>query len=315
MSDLNTNPTATDFFSQLRTSLGSSACPDEIIAEVRADFEAQVERLCAEGMGEAEAIGRALEQLGNPYELAHHIRAERAPLPGRGMRILRMAATFVVITWTLLMLWALRPGAYGSGGVAVTLGVAMFHLPVILLLWPGIVWRRNWLFGLLPAALGLIALVFMSAGGVSQTSEIVIQLEGSADLASVPAQIPDSSKQINRLLLIRVTLFLSFGSACVILFLMMQQRAQRRRAVGLLIAGLLLAELPFQIEEWRFRVGRDHLTSQSGAPEQAAEELSPRYRYRPDSDENDFFLSWSRPISPGFALCYGSERDETWVID
>jgi hypothetical protein len=46
----------------------------------------------------------------------------------------------------------------------------LFHLPVILVLWPKIIWRKNWLFGVVPAVvLVLGAFVLFMTGTTEQT--------------------------------------------------------------------------------------------------------------------------------------------------
>ena len=63
-------------------------------------------------------------------------------------------------------MWTFRAWDYGlSTGLFFAL---VFHLPVILVLWPRIIWRKNWLFGVVPAAVLVVGAFVLNMAGTSE---------------------------------------------------------------------------------------------------------------------------------------------------
>ena len=157
------------YLQSLEEALGrSNAQSVGILGEVRGDLESHVERFEAEGLPEDEAVERALEEMGNPFELAHHMLREVPPFGGMAVSVIRYLIASGVILWTLLMLWMFRSGTYGFNPILSI--VVLLYLPAILLLWPRVVWRRNWLFGLIPAGVALVIVLATSVLGTSASS-------------------------------------------------------------------------------------------------------------------------------------------------
>jgi hypothetical protein len=129
-----------DFLRTLVKALGDAGGQSqEIVEEVRADLNAHVERYLTEGHSESVAVEHALGEMGNPYELAHHVRREIPPFGGEVLTSVRYVAAIGVTLWSLFLLWYFRAGSYGFSGFTVIVGVLLLHLPLILLLWPRIV--------------------------------------------------------------------------------------------------------------------------------------------------------------------------------
>ena len=126
-----------EFLGAVETALGRAGRQSkEILAEVRGDLHAHVNRLRSDGFTEDEAVGRALDQMGNPYELAHHVRWEVPPFGGELLTYVRYIAACCIGFWLIMLLWYFRAGTYGASGSLVVVGVLLLHLPVIVLLWP-----------------------------------------------------------------------------------------------------------------------------------------------------------------------------------
>ena len=301
-----------------------------IVGEVRADLEAHVEGQLSEGKSDEEAVDHALGQMGNPYELAHQIRREITPSEDRVLTWIRYAAASGVIVWTLIVLWNFRAGTYGFGGPRVSGIVILIHLPFILLLWPGIVWRKNWLFGLLPAGLGLLLFVFMIGAGVEKEgvalsipeagSEIATSREDTLELQVDPAE-PRSGMAS------RVAILGGFGIVAIILLLAIQQRFQRRVIVLCLMLAVAIIEAPFQVEEHFFRRDREQVRDyfetslrENGVhPTQAMLRSSGPNLTNKHAllhvDDADYSIFWNRPLCSGYAINYSSKDERLWVQD
>jgi hypothetical protein len=313
------------FIRSLKEALGGSAAQaEEILAEVRADLDAHLERYQAAGHPEDEAVELALGEMGNPYELAHHMRRELPPFGGKVLTTIRYVAASGVILWALLLLWMTRPGVYGFSPflVAIILGL---HLPVILLIWPRIVWRKNWLFGMVPAGLALLVAMFFNLAGTSESVEIRLDPgtgDGSAEQAPVEEYSgPESTKIVPTLMVV------GLGATAIALLWSMQQRSQRRVAVLATLLAAVIVEVPYQIEERAFRQDwqricdyRESSFRKNGAyPTQAVfksegPKLRGKHIWFHQAGEH-VTLFWSRPLSSGFSINCSSENDRIWVQD
>jgi hypothetical protein len=282
-----------DFLATLRTALnGAGGRPDDIVEEVRADLIDLIDRHRSQGASDEEAVSRALQSMGDPHELAHHVRREVPPFGGLVASTIRYALAGVVIIWTLLFLWNFRALSYGAAGLATTIGVALFHLPVVLLLWPRMVWRKNWLFGLIPAGIAFVVALFLAGGGVTGTGHDPLDSQISHSLSSAmssgvagPEQVPlDSPPAIVEPEGPSLPAILAFGAAVLasgVLLVAMQQVRQRRWVIVAALIPILLVEIPFQIEESFFR-----------------REVE-KARAHPENGGN---LNWGRPLYPSAFL-------------
>lgn len=321
-----------EFLGTVETALGRAGRQSkEILAEVRADLHAHVNRHRADGCTEDEAVGRALDQMGNPYELAHHVRWEVPPFGGELLTTVRYLAACGVGLWLIVLLWHFRAAAYGASGPLVVVGVLMLHLPVILLLWPQVVWRSNWLFGLIPAGLAFVLALWLGAGGVRSHRMMDIrmtQIEEGVLAPQLPIEglgplLADSGGTSVSTVLI----FAAAAFATIVLLFAMQQRAQRRIALVAALLAFAVIELPFQVEEAFFRrdreLARAHMDTsfkrQEANPttedvawnEQRLSNNSSGVRFAGEH----FSLFWNRPLCSGFSIQYSSEDGRVRVQD
>ncbi|BCX47979.1 hypothetical protein HAHE_18870 [Haloferula helveola] len=310
------------FLSRLEGALtGPASRSRDIVNEVKADLDDHIERFRANGLSEDEAVDRALEEMGNPYELAHQVGREVPPFGGEWLTVIRYLAAGGLAIWLLVLMWTFRAWSYGTDGVRAVFCVVCLHAPVILLLWPRIIWRRNWLFGVIPAGAAFLAALVLGAGGTTHSSEPV-PLPQPGDPAVELASTPESG-----LPLAGIILFTTAAILTAVLLLAIQQRVQRRRVFLLLVGGILLVEIPFEIEEFLFRkdreLVREHIAGvvdrtgsfpntdelRNDGPELHAKGVSVY------STEDDFSLFWNRPLSSGFAICFSAKDNRVWIQD
>lgn len=303
----------------------------ETLEEVRADLFTHIKRYQLEGYSEDDAVGRAFDQMGNPYELAYHIRREVPPFGGEFLTSIRYVVASGVFLWMVVMLWHIRAWSYGATGTAVVVGVMLLHLPVILLLWPRIIWKKNWLFGLAPAGLALVIALGMYVAGVNsqqQTRELVVPLaeQEVAALATMNEEPNFSGVNVKTAMTVCV-----FGIAVIVTIIIgllaMQQRIQRRIVVLAALLTFAVIEGPMQLEEYLFRRDRaqvqgffDKAVEQNGTYPTAEDFkankplLSNDHFYlRVNDDRFNFF--WTRPFCSGFAICCSSDNDQVWIQD
>lgn len=299
--------------------------PGPIVEEVRSDLEDHLQHFLDEGMTEEEATTAALAEMGNPYELAHGMRREIPPFSGPSSTIVRYLAVLGNLVWAFYVVWNLRAWSYGLEGTGVALGVLLFHFPLVLILWPRIVWRRNWLFGLIPAGLAFAVLMMVNLAGVRSEESITLPQTPSETEAHA-AEIA-SMEQDKGLAVVQLLILITLVAGAIILILAIQRNSQRRLVLFGFLIVLALVELPFQIEEWLFRNDRDQMqayldsTRREKGTWPSSEEIEakgPPLRGKHAqirTTDDGFMLFWSRPLSSGFALHYSSSDDQIYVQD
>ena len=311
-----------EYLAALESALGRphAQCRD-IVEEVRADLTVRVEQLQTDGLPHPDAVQRALGDLGNPYELAHQMKQELPPFGGTAVSAIRYVAAGGLALWLGVLLWLLRGWSYGLSGIAVTLTIMFLHLPVILLLWPRIVWRRNWLFGLIPAGAALLVVLALNFTGTEST-QVIMELDKQGNPAiEVPVANPADEEAP------RVWLLLALVGFAVILLLSMQQRHQRRIALAAIVLPIAVVEIAFQLDELQFRNGRDRVRDYAdtvlrvrGVYPTAEDFDADRPglvdgRVRFDGESASFYMSRARPLCSGFAIAYSSKDDRLWIQD
>ena len=280
----------------------------EIIDEVRSDLLAQVKGFQEEGKSESEAVDLALEDMGDPEALARSLSEVVPPLSTGPVSGIRYLAAGGLMIWTGFLLWNFRAWTYGfSPGI--TAGLIAFHLSLVLVIWPGIIWRWNWLFGLLPAGLCLGVALAIQVVGVSSSF--------SYDLEEASTPEPGVSP------LAGYSALAALIGITLLLFYLMQRPQQRRVAIGAACLVFLLVEGYFLIDEVRFRQERDRLLAlmnehpPGGDAALDEDQLGkrPGVRVHLSPEQDTFTLHWARPFASGFSLCYRSEDDHIWVND
>ena len=323
----NTNREKIDeYLASLEEALGRPGAQSAgILDEVRGDLETHVDRSVEKGLSEDEGVALAISEMGNPYELAHQMLREIPPFGGGVTTVVRYAAASAVILWTLALLWLMRPGVYGVHPILYVI-VVMLHLPAILLIWPRIVWRKNYLFGLIPAGIALVVAMAFSFSGTRDTSiEIPLPPAGetlpAAQLPAIP--LPEHQPEETRGIWVAVVLVL-IG---VILLMAMQRRSQRRAVIVAMLVGIGSIEAAFQGEEWIFRQDQENVRQfleasfrENGSypTEEAVRDAGPEVRsdhlmLRPNGDA--FTMFWRRPLSRGHAIVYSSGDGKIRIQD
>lgn len=271
----------------------------EVVDELRSDLLTQKAAHMAAGKTQQEAQTRVLESLGDPDSLASELSSTVAPSSGGAIRIIRYLVACGIIVWGGMMMWTLRAWSYGFSPLT-TGGILALHLALILVVWPGIVWRSNWLYGLVPAAICVAILIALNTAGVSSTT--TIDLDAPAAAAST-----DHDSSNNR----GTAVLAAFVAIAVYLMVAIQPRRQRIRVVVLALLAFALVEVSFLLEEMKFRADRDQLE----LAVQNGEDLTERKDVRITDSGEHLSLFWERKLCPGFAIAYSSETGKVWVND
>lgn len=315
-----------EFLRSFAQALGHPAgSRDAIIAEIRADLAAHIERYQSAGKSPAEAVDLALAELGDPQELAREIRPAAAPLDGPVLTAIRYVAGAGLALWMLLLAWTLRAGSYGLAGSGITVGVMLLHLPLVLLVWPRIIWRRNWLFGLIPAGVAFAVALFFAMAG--QKSEMTLDSKlfrpgGDGNQIKLPVEAAPKKVSGNPSLPSKVIpVFAVAGGVVLFLILAMQRSGQRRTAALAMLVAFTLVEVSFQIEESLFRTkvksARDDAISKArdakGGPTPQPDAASQRRNLV--TEQAGFTFAWPRPLSPGRSIVYHAEEDRIEIRD
>lgn len=279
-----------------------------VVDEVSDDLRRHIQRRIEEGASEEEAVEAALAELGPAEQLGRQMKAEIPPFPTSQIRLLRKVGAFLLAMLLGWFLWNIRAWEYGFSWWR-AIAVLSITLPLMLLVWPDVVWRRNWLFRWLPSA--LVFLFCMLAMTVGVQTEYV---DGE------PTRTPLLSLNT-----VRLVITLAFVCLSAYLVAMMQQRRQRIGAIVAAIIVVAAIEVPYLVEEtyWhgRLRTIQQQLETakSSGGSYPLADELSgvehDGFRYQPGPQGERYTLIWDRSLNSHFALGYSSDRDDIWVLD
>ena len=245
------------FFASLEKALGGPhEQSDAVQAELRADLEAQVGDAVAAGGDRDAAWSDALQAMGEPEALARSMRGALPPsMPRTWVRNLRIIGAGLVVAWTMTILFQFRSWDYGIDlrMTAIVLGV---HLPLVLLLWPGVIWRWNPLFHTGSSLTFIFGLLLLEAWARNTTSthglgaELAVAGEASEAGAAAAPLLPswEWSDLVPWL----------FGALVVLTFWLMQRRRQRWQALALTVGLVAPIEAVYQIEEGFFRAEAQH---------------------------------------------------------
>lgn len=328
------DPRAEVFLDALGAHLGGpSRRSREIVAEVRGDLEAAVARALEEGCDEEEAWRSCLAELGDPEELAAAMREPLIPREPEPVMLLRLVAAILLGGWAMMLAWSVRSWDYGSRFGIFSL-ILSLHLPFVLLLWPGIVWRWNALAST-TTALALIVLAWFAAYAASNQT---ITYEMPEPVALLPAPGADSSggteqalvpvyEPLPTPLVEPEILFALAGLAFVLLTLSLVQQGRQRRRIILAALGLFIAvDLPFTIEEVLFVREARSAAAWVEAEEERTGLLPSEQQFadgyealliddlRYSQHDGDFSFYWARSLQRSAMLGYDSDGD-VWGND
>ena len=301
---------------------------EEIIAEIRADLASHIERLEASGSSREEALDLALAELGDPQELARTLGPAATPMQGTAINTIRYIAAGGMLLCALGMMLGFRGLTYGWAGLGPVLIIGLFIMPLILLVWPGIIWRKNWLFGLIPVGIAVLIVLFSQFVG-SETVEIdlssTLNTEGMATTGTMPVQPSGAAGEEAPLPPESIALIAVLFGANLFLILAMQRRKQQRIILLALLVGISVVEIPFQIEELVFRrkiqQARARYEAQArNAPDDNADQPTvPGQPLSPSNSRDGFVVEMNRAFSftggSGYTLVYHSEGNRVEVRD
>ncbi len=330
------NPKAEVFLDALEAALGGPGRRSgEVLAEVRGDLEAAVSRAMDQGQDERSAWATCLDELGDPEELAAAMRGPLPPeAPSTGVARIRLIVAILVAGWGAFVAWDFRSYDYGNRFGLFSM-VACLHLPFVLLLWPGIVWRWNALFSTSISVAIIVLACFVAFAGPIEVkvahdvhSEVPIMIaESGGELLGVSElgaeQTSTQAREAPELPLVdKETQAALLALAIAVLILSLVQQGRQRRRILLVTAGLILAvDLPHTIEELLFvREARSaaawieaeqERTGLLPTEEQFASGYEPLLiddlHYYHTQDDASFSLQWSRAILSTSELGYHSD--------
>lgn len=304
-----------------------SASREEIIAEIRADLASHIERLEASGRSREEAIDLALAELGDPQELARTLGPAATPMQGTAINTIRYIAAGGMMLWALAMILFLRGGSYGWAGLGAVLIIALLHMPLILLVWPGIIWRKNWLFGLIPVGIAVLIVLFLQFGGIETEGGIdlssALNTEGTATTGTMPVQPSGAVGEEVALPPERIALIAVLVGANLFLILAIQRRKQQRIILLAVLVGVSAVEIPFQIEELVFRRkiqearGQYEAQARNAPDNTTAQPTVPGQPRSPSNSRDGFVVEMNRAFSltggSSFTLVYHSKGNRVEV--
>lgn len=314
-----------EYFASLEQALGGPhEQSDAVQAELRADLEAQVRDAVAAGADRDLAWNQALDAMGEPEALARSMRGALPPaMPRTWVRNLRMIGSGLVAFWALRLLFEWRSTDYGIEP-RMTLVLLGTHLLLVLLLWPGLVWRWNPLFYTGSSLTIVFLLVLLEVWSRNTT----ITNKGGSELVEVAGQASQTVGAAAPAVPsweLRDLVPLAFAGLIVLTFWMIQRRRQRWLAIAWTVALLAPIEAVHQVEEGLFRAEARHaaawvearLAKQGTLPtsEEFRREYEPRWLSRlsfspargtdPDGSPS-WSLQWSRATVRNHELGYHS---------
>ncbi|PQO32282.1 hypothetical protein DTL21_18840 [Bremerella cremea] len=307
-----------DYLDALRTALKlTPQQSSDIVEEVRDDLFDHVRRLVNRGRDEPTAVAEALADLGPAEELACRIRTEVPPWNGALLQTLRCLLTAALVLLVMWIAWQTRANAFGFSWIR-AFGLMATVLPIILIVWPGIVWRKNWMFSAVPAGCVLAMVILVLTLGMPNHSTQIIDPEA-------PRNVPAMDNQ-NTLTIVAYLPLVLFAGLSLYLLVMMQRWHQQWIVISFGLLLLVAIEVPYAWEEREYSQRLEAMKTYLAATHQqqgiypTEQQLidhpnTNRFRYRVASDGNSYSLFWRRPLSHGYELAYSTDRDAIWIVD
>ncbi|QEG41964.1 permease prefix domain 1-containing protein [Roseimaritima ulvae] len=287
-----------------------------VVDEVRDDLLTHVQRRVERGQDESQAVAAAIEEMGPPEQLAAELRVTMPPMGHASVRVLRRAAAIFLTMFLLWVGWHVRAMDFGfSLPRAVAYGVLL--TPIALLIWPDLIWRKNWMFTVVPTVvIFFLSVLVMSVG---QTTYTVMEIDPQA----APV-IPDVRKPSGGGI-VGYSVLGMLLALTVYLFSQIQRRRQRWLAFGFSLLLVAAIEGPYAVEEYRYsqqlrqtQASLQTLKDERGSyPAEVPLEFlaTPAFHYNSQADGTVYSLFWDRPLSPGYAIGYSSQDNRMWIND
>ncbi|MCO6044050.1 hypothetical protein NG895_09025 [Aeoliella sp. ICT_H6.2] len=315
------------YFEELEASLNlSEPHTRTIVDEVRADVVTRIAAQTSEGQTEEDAVKRILEELGTPRELANSIRSTVPPWGTPAFIYTRYLLSGLLVLLSLWVTWNIRSTEWGFSTLRIVAITSIF-LPIFLLTWPGIVWRKNWMFSFISTVVAF-AFVMLALAVGSESAQPAISLDlppATAVEALHPGDPSYSTVQPVAYFVLAI-----FAALTVYLLTMLQRRQQLLLTATVPLFVLLAIELPFFIEEYRFEenveaidsqlelylANHDELPSQDKYTELSKTwDVDQQILFHPVGDRRTYSLFLSRPLQSNSSICFDSENGWFWVND
>lgn len=290
-----------------------------VVDEVRSDLLAHVQRYVDQGQEESQAVTLAIEEMGPADELAAQMRAAIPPLGNYNIRVLRRAAAMFLTLLLLWVFWHVRAMDFGFS-IPRALACSVLLTPVALLIWPDVIWRKNWMFTVVPTVV-IFLLVFVAMTMGQQTDSMMVIDPNAVPEAGEISDIRDESTA-------DVVGYLVLGllvALTIYLFTQIQRRRQRWTAIAFSLLAAVSIEAPYAVEEYRY--GRQlaqlqdqlQLWEDKGGTYPSDDGFASldngMFHYWSQPDGSGYNLFWDRPLNPGYAICYSSKNNRMWIND
>lgn len=316
-----------EFFANLERALGgSNEQSDAVQAELRADLEAQVREAVAAGADRDLAWTEAIEAMGEPYALGHSMRVALPPAPPSSwLRNLRVIAAGLTATWALCAMFEWRSADYGFEPRMMLMLLGL-HLPLVLLLWPGLVWRWNPLFSTGAAVVFGVLLVILELW--ARNTPVTHELGAGVGLATPGGSAAPGAVVVETAWRLVDLIPIAFAGLIVVMFTLLQRPRQRWLALAMTLGLLAPIEAVHQVEEGLFRAEASHVADwirarvaeHGGLPssEEFRKEYEPLWlthlHFYTTGDSNpdgspEWILHWRRATERSHELLYTSSGD------
>lgn len=307
-----------NYFDELETALKLSVSQKhDIVAEIRSNAVEKINTLCQSGIAESEAVSQTLAELGSPSTLAQSISHIAPPFGSQILTYTRILLFWLLFAAAIYIGLGFRASFFGSS-LTYYIGIEALFFPILLLTWPKIIWRANWLFSFIPAMIIYAICLLAISTGVSSTAEYTLP-QNAQKIQDVPQ--PELNAWLPLLLI-------SCLSLLSIYFLtMMQQMQQRKRAMLFAVVTALVIETPYFFEEQQIRQLakkiRGYETQNGGLPsnQEFATLMSSSLStlnsvsYDHTNQTRSFTISLERQFFPGHRIIYSGFTDEVVVTD
>jgi hypothetical protein len=301
-----------NYFDELETALKIAAPQKrDILDEIRNNTMERIAALCRSGTAEPQAVEQALEELGPPRELAISILKETPPFNSPVIIWTRYAVFAALLLFAIFSGFAFRASFFGPSIIFYATLVGVF-LPPLLLCWPTIVWRVNWLFSFLPMVAVLAIIVFAASLGAQHSEDI--------HLSHPPGEV--AVEESSGLLPMFATVL--FTLLALYILSLVQQRRQLRTVISLTCLTLLIIEIPFYWEEQQIRNFASsvlyHQAENGRLPTedefiQKNDATKSSVKYGAATESHTFTIAKDRTLFPGHRIIYSGPEGNVFVTD
>lgn len=307
-----------NYFDELESALKlSSTQTRDLVDEIRSNAIDKIADLCRAGVAEADAVSQTLDDLGSPSRLAESIRHESPPFHSPLATTLRGVGAVAAVGIALYCGLAFRASFYGPSWTFY-IGLVGVFLPLVLLLWPKVVWRVNWLFNFIPVAVVFAAIMLAASLGTKHSENLITQPALASNTAA------DLSTTTTWL---QLSILLCLATLTGYLLLMVQQVHQRKIICGLTLVAVAIIETPFLIEEYMVRNLANQVSvfqKRNGTlptPQEFSRLPPPSLLslnsvdYRPSTSTSAFTISMDRQLFPSHRIIYSGPVGDIVVTD